>query len=129
METVKLKPHLFQKFIPTGSGRDVRIIVIGGKAVACMERSNQTDFRSNIAKGGTGRAITPPQEFIEVAERACKELGLDYAGVDLLYGEHGQPILCEVNSNAFFLGMEKATGINVAKLYAEYMIKQMTKQN
>ena len=129
MEAVKLKPHLFQKFIPTGSGKDVRIIVIGGKAVACMERSNQTDFRSNIAKGGTGRAITPPKEFIEVAERACKELGLDYAGVDLLYGEHGQPILCEVNSSAFFLGMEKATGINVAKLYAEYMIKQMTKQN
>ena len=125
METVKLKPHLFQKFIPTGSGKDVRIIVIGGKAVACMERSNATDFRSNVAKGGTGRAVTPTAEFIGLAERVCKELGLDYGGVDLLYGEDGKPVLCEVNSNAFFLGMEKATGINVAKLYAEYMIDQM----
>lgn len=127
MEQVKLKPHLFQKFIPTASGKDVRIIVIGGKAVACMERANATDFRSNIAKGGTGRAITPSAEFIDTAERVCKELGLDYGGVDLLYGEDGKPVLCEVNSNAFFLGMEKTTGINVAKIYAEYMIDQMKK--
>ncbi len=127
MERVKLKPHLFQKFIPTGSGKDVRIIVIGGKAVAAMERSNDKDFRSNIAVGGSGRAIVPSKSFIETAEKVATILGLDYCGVDLLYGADGEPILCEVNSNAFFLGMEKATGINVAKLYAEYMIEQMNK--
>lgn len=127
-EKVKLKPHLFQKFIPTGSGKDVRIIVIGGKAVACMERGNGNDFRSNIAVGGSGKPITPDKEFTETAERAAKILGLDYCGVDLLYGKSGEPILCEVNSNAFFLGMEKVTGINVAKLYAEYMINEIKKE-
>ncbi len=124
-QKVKLRPHLFQKFVPTASGIDVRIIVIGGKAVASMERRNDTDFRSNIAVGGCGVAITPSKAFIDLAEKVAKILGLDYCGVDLLYGENGQPILCEVNSNAFFLGMEKTTGINVAKLYAEYMMNNI----
>ena len=51
-------------------------------------------------------------------------LNLDYCGVDLLYGEDG-PVLCEVNSNAFFEGLEAATGVNVAKLYAEYIVGTM----
>ncbi len=127
MDKVKRKPHLFQKYIPTACGKDVRIIVIGGCAVASMERSNDSDFRSNIAVGGNGKAITPDKAFIESAERVAKILDLDYCGVDLLYGANGEPVLCEVNSNAFFLGMEKATGINVAKLYAEYILEQVSK--
>ena len=55
-------------------------------------------------------------------EKIAKILNLDYMGVDLMYGENGEPILCEVNSNAFFEGMEKATNINVAKAYAEYVL-------
>ncbi len=129
MEQVKLKPHLYQKFIPTAVGKDVRIIVIGCKAVACMERYNTQDFRSNIAQGGNGRAITPRKAYVDLAERVARLLGLDYCGVDLLYGENDEPILCEVNSNAFFLGMEKATGINVAKLYAEYLIAKLNQDN
>ena len=34
-------------------------------------------------------------------------------------------MVCEVNSNAFFGGMEKATGINVARAYAEYIIESI----
>ena len=58
------------------------------------------------------------------AEKAAQVLKLDYCGVDLLYGEDG-PVLCEVNSNAFFEGLEAATGVNVAKLYAEYIVGTM----
>ena len=58
------------------------------------------------------------------AEKAAQALKLDYCGVDLLYGEDG-PVLCEVNSNAFFEGLEAATGVNVAKLYAEYIVGTM----
>ena len=59
------------------------------------------------------------------AELAASVLGLDYCGVDLLYGESGEPIVCEVNSNAFFEGLEGATGVNVAKLYAEHIVKEI----
>lgn len=122
MEKVKLKPHLFQEYIPFAKGVDVRVIVIGGRVVASMERRNTEDFRSNVAQGGTGVKIDLPINFKNVAERASKLLGLDYCGVDLLYGKNGEPIVCEVNSNAFFDGIESVTGVNVAKAYAEHVI-------
>lgn len=123
MERVKLKPHLFQEYIPHKVGVDVRVIVIGGKTVASMERRNENDFRSNVAQGGTGKKISLPKEFKVIAEKCAKILELDYCGVDLLYGENGEPVVCEVNSNAFFDGIEQVTGVNVAKAYAEYITK------
>jgi RimK family alpha-L-glutamate ligase len=128
MEEVKLKPHLFQEYIPYKTGVDVRVIVIGGKAVACMERINKEDFRSNVARGGMGEKIELSNEFKAVAESCTKILGLDYCGVDLLYGKDGEPIVCEVNSNAFIGGIEQVTGVNVARLYVEHVIREIKKE-
>ena len=122
---MRLYPHLYQQFIGKG-GEDYRVIVIGGKAVAAMKRKNDCDFRSNIEQGGVGinAEITSGLRF--VAERAANALGLDYAGVDIL-SDGEELYLCEVNSNAFFSGIERATGINVAALYAEHIVKNIGK--
>ncbi len=125
MEKFKLKPHIFQEYLGAKPGVDVRVIVIGKKAVCSMERRNERDFRSNIGQGGGGKVIELSEEFKKTAERCAKVLNLDYCGVDLLYGKNGEPYVCEVNSNAFFEGIEKTTGFNVAKLYAEYIINEM----
>lgn len=125
LDKVKTKPHFFQEYLGKKVGVDIRVIVIGGKAVAYMERSNKNDFRSNIAIGGQGRKIDLSEEFKSVAEKASKVLGLDYCGVDLLYGNSGEPIVCEVNSNAFMQGIEATTGVNVASAYAKYIIKNV----
>ena len=125
MEKVKLKPHLYQEYLGKKKGTDVRLIVVGGKVIASMERKNENDFRSNLATGGKGTKIVPSLAFIETAEKCAKVLGLDYCGVDLLYGNDEEPIVCEVNSNAFFTGIESVTGVNVAKAYAEHLIKVM----
>ncbi len=125
MEKVKTRPHLFQEYIDVKKGVDVRLIVIGGKVVASMERRNAEDFRSNVARGGEGVKADLPIEFVTTAERIAKELKLDYCGVDLLYGKDNLPIVCEVNSNAFFEGVEKATGVNVAEKYVEYIIDKV----
>lgn len=127
IEKVKTKPHLFQEYIGFNSGVDTRIIVVGGKAVACMERRNLDDFRSNIAVGGKGVAVMPPVNFIKTAERCADIIGLDYCGVDLLTDACGEPVVCEVNSNAFFEGIEAVTGVNVAKSYAEHILRTLSK--
>ncbi len=126
MEKVKLKPHLFQEYVGE-PGVDVRVIVIGGKAVCAMERRNDSDFRSNVAQGGYGKKITLDDEFKKSAERCAEILGLDYCGVDLLYGKDKKPYVCEVNSNAFISGIESVTGFNVAKAYAEHIISCLNK--
>lgn len=121
---VKCMPHLFQKFIKTSYGRDIRVIVIGGKYVAAMLRQSHNDFRSNLALGGSGTAVTPPSDVIKMCEKVAAILKLDYCGIDVLFGED-KYYVCEVNSNAFFGGIEKATKINIAKKYAEYVINEI----
>ncbi len=118
-------PTLFQEYIGTSFGTDYRIIVIGGKAVGAMKRQNENDFRSNIALGGMAKPIELSEKYIKVAEKAASILKLNYCGVDLLIGPNDEPILCEVNSNAFIKGFERFTNINVAKIYAEYIVSKM----
>lgn len=112
-------PHIYQKFFGE-KGKDVRVIVIGGKAVAAMERVNDKDFRSNIELGGKGynRELTPKER--EAAEKSAAAVGADYCGVDILT-ENGNVAVCEVNSNAFFKGISAVTGKNIAKIYAEFI--------
>lgn len=117
-------PHIFQKFIKESSGIDTRVIVIGGKAVASMERRSQKDFRSNIELGGKGYSVELSDEYRQVAEKTAKVLGLDYCGIDLLHSKAGA-VVCEVNSNAFFGGIESVTKVNVAKAYAEYILNAL----
>ena len=118
-------PHFYQEFVGA-KGRDIRVIVIGKKAVAGMRRiATEGDFRSNIELGGHGERIELSKEYVRVAERVAEHLNLDYCGVDLLEGE--TPIVCEVNSNAFFEGLESVTGVSIAKKYAEYIVGEMKK--
>ena len=119
-----LEQHLFQKFVKSSVGQDFRILVVGGKAVAWMKRKNDHDFRSNIALGGVGYAVEPPEEYKRTAEKAASLLGLDYGGVDLLIGEHGEPVLSEVNSNAFFSEIEKISRVDVTKILVERLLRK-----
>ena len=118
------RPHLFQKFVSTSYGKDVRVIVIGGEVVGGMIRQSENDFRSNVAAGGRAEKYGLSDGIKEIALKAHRALGLDYSGVDILFGENGKPIVCEVNSNAFFRSFEAVTHINVARKYAEYVLSK-----
>ena len=124
MEKLKCTPHLFQSFVSSSYGRDLRVIVIGDKVVGAMLRQSNGDFRSNITAGGTGTAYPLSPEIESLALACARALNLDYCGIDLLFTEQGFTV-CEVNSNAFFGGFEKATGINVARLYATYILEKI----
>ncbi len=123
-ERLKLVPHLYQKFIAESAGRDLRVIVVGGRALAAMKRTSETDFRSNAALGGTCEPFTLDRNAAELCERVADKLGLDYCGIDLLFSSRGCGYLvCEVNSNAFFAAFERVTQINVARVYAEHIFR------
>lgn len=117
-------PHIFQKFIAASKGKDYRIIVIGQKVIAYMKRENKNSYLSNLATGGFATKVELPKKFLDIAEKASKILNLDYCGVDILEGENGEPILSEVNSNAFYEGIEKTTGVNIAGYYVDYILSK-----
>lgn len=123
-----MQPHMFQEYIGESAGRDIRVIVVGGKAVGGMLRTApEGEFRSNIAAGGSGRNYPLDDEAAALCGRIADILGLDYAGVDLLRTSRGY-IVCEVNSNAFFAEFERTCGINVAGAYAEHIVRTMSGQ-
>lgn len=112
---------IFQEYISSSKGRDIRLQVVGDKVVASMYRYSENDFRANITNGGKMKLYEPSQKEVDMAIKVCRQLGLDFAGVDILFGEDNEPILCEVNSNAHFVNIYKCTGVNVADEIVKYI--------
>ncbi|MCI5144537.1 MAG: RimK family alpha-L-glutamate ligase [Candidatus Electrothrix sp. AR3] len=113
--TNKTANIILQEFIADSKGRDLRVITIGGRVVGSMQRiANKGDFKSNFSSGGKVEqfAITPEIEWM--ATQTSQILGLDIAGVDLLFdGKHYK--VCEANSSTGFEGMESCSDVNIAK--------------
>lgn len=112
---------LFQRFIAESRGRDVRVNVVGGRAVCAILRENKNDFRSNITNGGRAERYSPTAEEEAIAVAACRATGVDFAGVDVLFGNDGAYV-CEVNSNPHFRSTLECTGINLAQHIARYVL-------
>ena len=120
---------VFQEFISSSFGRDIRIQTLGDEVVASvLRRGGEGNFRSNVTIGGRMEAFDPPSEFIDAALKSTRTLGLDFAGVDLMFGGNGEPVVCEVNSNAHFKSLLDATGVNFADLLAEYVPKALARR-
>ena len=121
------EPHLYQRFVDCGAS-DIRVIVIGGRAVCAMKRHATApgEFRANAELGGVGEALPLTSELTSVAETAALSLGLEYAGVDLLWDEVGY-LVTEVNSNAHFKLIRAVTGVPVDELYADYILSELKK--
>lgn len=113
---------IFQRYVRASHGRDVRVLVVGGKAVAAMERrSANGGFKSNISLGGHGSPFDMPPEMAKLAVTVAKALKLDVAGVDILFDEDGYRI-CEANSSPGFQGLERACGIDVPEIIFKSMM-------
>lgn len=111
---------LIQEFIKESAGTDIRAFVVGSRVVASMKRQSlDDDFRSNLHKGGAGKAIKLTPEERKMAVRAAKAMGLPIAGVDLMRSARG-PLVLEVNASPGF-GIEKVTGHDVATAIIEYV--------
>ena len=124
IDSLGYKDFLIQEFIASSKGRDIRINIVNNQAIASMLRENKEDFRSNISNGGVGQLFKPEQAYIDLAIKASKALGLDFAGVDVLFGED-EPIICEVNSNPQFASTLKYTGVNLADIITEDIINKL----
>jgi len=112
---------ILQEFVKDSHGKDLRIIVVGGKVIGAMKReSTDGDFRANVTRGGGAKPVELDEQMEYLALESTKLLGLDIGGVDLLYDNGGYKI-CEVNSSPGFQGMEKYTEIRVAEQIVTYV--------
>ena len=113
--------YVIQSFITEASGVDIRVLVVGGEAIAAMKRRAPAgEFRANIHKGASGAAVTLPKEYIRLAIKAAAALELEVAGVDLLETNEG-PVVLEVNPSPGFEELESVTSINIAAAIIEFV--------
>lgn len=120
------RPFLMQKFISAAAGRDIRINVVGGEVPACMERRGRPgDFRSNATLGGSVRGVEAPDAAKKLAVAAAEALGLDFAGVDIIFDADGSPMVCEVNSNPHFATTKAACGVDLAPLIVRHCLRTL----
>ena len=117
------QPIQFQEYIASSFGKSLRVLIVNKKVIGAFQRYNESDFRSNFGNTATSKEYILNDKFLSLAEKIANEFNVEYAGIDFLFGENDEPVLCEINSNAFFEEFEKVTKINVARLFME-MVKE-----
>src|SRR5690606_33278086 len=113
-----------QRYVPN-PGRDARIFVVGGVAVAGVERiAPEGDWRTNVAGGAEVRPLGRMPALEEVAEQAARALGLDYTGVDVMWTRDG-PQVIEVNGHPSFDFILDATGEDMSRHIARHVMDRL----
>lgn len=111
---------ILQKYLKETKGEDIRVLALNNEIIASMKRTPaRNDFRSNIHQGGTMKKVVITAQEKQLALQATKALGLKLAGIDIMRTKKG-PLVLEVNASPGFEGMEKVTGINIARKIIDF---------
>lgn len=125
VESLRGIDFVFQEFVESSRGRDIRVNIVGGEIVAAMYRESKTDFRANITNGGEASPIELTEQQKVTAIAAARATGAIFAGVDLLFDIDEQPLVCEVNAAAHIRNILNVTGINVADAMIAYILEDV----
>ena len=96
-----------------------------GKQAKTFSVANDENAMWKFLASGDYTVDAATKEQAQMAIDVCRELNLDFAGVDIMFGKEGEPVLCEVNSNAHFKNIYDCTGVNVAESILDYIVKSI----
>lgn len=106
---------IIQEFIKSSYWKDLRVIVVWWKVIACMERNwAKGDFRANFSRWWTVKEFELNEEIEWLSIESSKVLWLDVAWVDLLFSDWHFKI-CEVNSSPWFKWIESCCDVNISR--------------
>ena len=101
-----------QQFIVT-DGTDLRVLVLGDGILGGMQRIATQGFRTNVSQQGQALPCRLSDQEKELAQKACRAVGANFAGVDLIYNRSDCLVL-EVNAVPGWRAFRKVTGLDVA---------------
>lgn len=102
---------------------DLRVLVLGGRVLVSMKRVSKKPV-TNISRGGVGENFEVGVEVAELAVRASEALNCVFAGVDISF-KKDEAFILDVNPQPDFMGVEKTSGVNVAREIIRYMLSKM----
>ena len=121
---IKCDLPLFQEYIDTSFGRDVRLHVIDNQVVASVLRHSEVDFKSNFSQGGNALPYEPDEAMKELAIKSTQALNLNFSGIDILFTEHGYTV-CEVNGIPGFRTVGLTSKYNIPNAMMAYIRRQL----
>lgn len=103
--------------------RDIRVITVGGEAVAAMYRKSE-GFASNVAKGAAPEKCAVSAELSELAARASEAAGGGILGIDVMEDAARGLVVHEVNNTVEFRGLSSVSEANVPRRMLEYALAE-----
>jgi len=103
---------------------DWRVLVCESRAVARMTRRS-SDWVTNRARGADCMPSSDDDDIVEMAIRAAEVCGCWYAGVDLVRDDQQRPWVLEVNGVPAWQGVQAASGVDVAEVFAERLLSSL----
>jgi tetrahydromethanopterin:alpha-L-glutamate ligase len=121
--------YYLQQFQSNGTQdfTDYRLFVLRGRVIAAMMRRAPT-WITNIKQGGQPLAADPGPKMERLAVAAAEAVGAAIAGVDVLVGADGAPIVLEVNSMPAWSGLQKVSGCNIAEAIASAFMDALVRR-
>ncbi|KAI4453866.1 ribosomal protein s6 modification protein [Holotrichia oblita] len=121
----KLKriPHIYQEYVGDVQGDDIRIYIVGKKVIGAAQRTNTTDFRSNVTLGGQLELIRPDSALEAYAISIAQALSLEYGSVDFIKSKDSYYFI-EANSSVYMKNAE-SKGLDIAGKFADYILNIM----
>ena len=115
---------LIEEYIPN-PGEDIRAIVAGDEVIASFKRiAASGSKKANIHLGGKGVDFKLPPEMREITLESAKAINSKICAIDMVESKDRTYVI-EANINPGLTGIEKATGINVAKRIIDYVKSEM----
>lgn len=101
--------------------RDIRVITVGGAAVAAMYRRSE-GFASNISAGAEPQKCEITPELEEIAARASEAAGGGILGIDIMEDKERGLVVHEVNNTVEFRGLASVSEANIPRRMIEYAL-------
>jgi [lysine-biosynthesis-protein LysW]---L-2-aminoadipate ligase len=103
--------------------RDIRCIVIGDQAVTAIYRySSQSEWRTNVARGGNVELAPITKEIEDLALRAAKAVGGGILGIDMMEDKNHGLVVHEINNTVEFRGAATVSKIDIPGEMIDYAV-------
>lgn len=107
--------------------QDLGVVFLGGKVVGSYLRvRGEGSWNTTVRAGGHYAKAEPTPEVLCLAHRAQASFDMDLTSVDIVETPDG-PQVFEVSAFGGFRGLMEASGVDLAALYADYVIAQVNR--
>ncbi|MDQ4050479.1 MAG: lysine biosynthesis protein LysX [Thermoproteota archaeon] len=104
--------------------RDIRCIVIGDRVITAIYRySSQSEWRTNVARGGVVELAPVTKEMEDLALRAAKAVGGGILGIDMMEDKNRGLVVHEVNNTVEFRGASSVSKVDIPGEIIEYAVR------